>query len=218
MVRWPAAAVLLGTVLLGGCTQARSVPPAPAPPPPAPPVAPVDLRVATVDSRREGTGPAGAAVVTWSVDWELSWAPVAGASSYAVRYASAEGVPRGSNPDATTTATTVRVTAAAGSSTPERYDTERAAGLLFTSSQLLVSVAAVAGDGTSGPATGWIPVGDVPADGRPLTTTPHDHGPGRQDGHEGHEEHGGAAHDGAGHEEERAAEEHRTGEEERGGS
>ncbi|WP_432572846.1 hypothetical protein [Kineococcus sp. SYSU DK005] len=207
-MRWPATATaaLLGTVLLGGCTQARSVPPVPPPPPPAPPVAPADLRVATVDSRREGAGPTGAPVVTWSVDWQLSWAPVAGASSYAVRYASAEGVPRGSSPDETTTATTVRVTAAAGSSAPERYGTERAAGLLFTSSQLLVSVAAVARDGTSGPATGWIPVGDVPADGRPLTTTPHDHGPGRQDGH-GDEAHGHEEHE-QGH----------AGEEQRGGS
>ncbi|WP_432514853.1 hypothetical protein [Kineococcus sp. SYSU DK001] len=172
------AAVLLVAGLGAGCSAAESVPP----PPPGPPAvtsvalsAPADLRVATAETRGDGTGPGGAPVVQWSVDWELRWAPVAGAASYAVRYASAEGVPEGAAPDDTTTATAVRVTAAAGTSAPERYATERDAGLLLTSSQLLVSVAALGPDGTEGPATGWVPVGDVPADGRPVTTLPHGH-------------------------------------------
>ncbi|GAA0293241.1 hypothetical protein [Kineococcus aurantiacus] len=137
--------------------------------------APGDLRVATVEERRDGTGPDGAPVVRWSVDWELRWAPVPGAVSYAVRYASAEGVPAGAAADDTVEGTSLVVTAAAGTSPPARYEVERDAGLLLTSSQLLVSVGAVGADGTEGPATGWVPVGDVPADGRPLTTLAHGH-------------------------------------------
>ncbi|WP_432484339.1 hypothetical protein [Kineococcus esterisolvens] len=170
-------ALLAGT-LTTGCAAAE-------PAPNGPPAVPGDLRVATVDSREEAVGPDGAPRLTWSVDWELRWAAVPGAASYAVRYASAEGVPSGSTGDSTTEETAVRVTAAAGTSSPERYGTERSAGLLFTSSQLLVSVSAVAADGTRGAATGWIPVGDVPADGRPITTVPHTHGTEHEESHGG---------------------------------
>ena len=180
-------ATLLVATLSAGCTAAGSTPPAPPAPAPtapaAPSQAPGDLRVATVETREDGTGPGGAPVVQWSVDWELRWAPVPGATSYAVRYASAEGVPADSAADATTADTSLRVTAAAGTSAPQRHATERDAGLLFTSSQLLVSVGAVGGDGTEGPATGWVPVGDVPADGRPVTTLPHEHAPAAADEH-----------------------------------
>ncbi|WP_041292234.1 hypothetical protein [Kineococcus radiotolerans] len=185
-----AGAVLLVAVLgvggTAGCTAAESVPPVPsssAPtaspaPPPVPASAPGDLRVATVETREDGVGPGGTPVVRWSVDWELRWAAVPDAASYAVRYASAEGIPAGAAADETTAGTSLRVTAAAGTSSPQRQATERDAGLLLTSSQLLVSVGAVGADGSEGPATGWVPVGDVPADGRPVTTLPHEHAPG----------------------------------------
>ncbi|WP_432524425.1 hypothetical protein [Kineococcus sp. SYSU DK006] len=205
-----AAVVLLAAALSAGCTTAGSTPPAPPASTPAaaaaqaapaaPAQAPGDLGVATVESRESGSGPQGAPVVRWSVDWQLRWSPVPGAVSYAVRYASAEGVPAGSAPQRTTEDTSLRVTAAAGTSAPERHAAERDAGLLFTSSQLLVSVSGVGADGTEGPATGWIPVGDVPPDGRPLTTLPHRHAPGgHADGHtDGHTD--GHADEGAGHE------------------
>ena len=216
MVRTGTAALaLLAAALTAGCTSAGSTPSAPpastpaaaaalaAPAPPvaaaAPAQAPGDLRVATVETDESGTGPDGAPVVRWSVDWELRWSPVPGAVSYAVRYASAEGVPAGSAPERTTGGTSLRVTAAAGTSPPERHAAERDAGLLFTSSQLLVSVSGVGADGTEGPATGWIPVGDVPPDGRPLTTLPHRHAPAAPGVHaDEHADEG--ADEGAGHE------------------
>lgn len=52
---------------------------------------------------------------------------------------------------------------------------DREAGLLFTSSQLLVSVTAVGRDGAAGPASPWFPVGDVPPDGAPIGTAGHGH-------------------------------------------
>jgi len=65
--------------------------------------------------------------------------------------------------------TTLAVEAAAGTSARARLEQDREAGLLLTSSQLLVAVAAT-GAGAAGPRSAWFPVGDVPAGGVPIGT------------------------------------------------
>lgn len=115
---------------------------------------------------REGpaTGPGSAGQVSWESTWRLSWTPVPGATSYAISYGTNEG--RSDKPATLQTATFVRVQAAAGTSPSSRLEKDRKAGLLFTSSQLLVSVSARGSNG-EGPGSLWFPVGDVPPDGRP---------------------------------------------------
>lgn len=105
----------------------------------------------------------------WQTAWELTWVPVEGAESYVVRYTTNEGT-AGSGSRRSVSEPLLRVDVAVGTSTADRLDQDRAAGQLFTSSQLLVSVATT-GDGASGAAAPWFSVGDVPADGRPLGTT-----------------------------------------------
>lgn len=96
---------------------------------------------------------------------------VAGADGYEVRYGTNEGA--SDAPGEVVEAESVTVEAAAGTSTAERLEQDRRAGLLFTSSQLLASVRAVGGERSP-----WIPVDDAPADGVPLGTAQvgHDEG------------------------------------------
>jgi len=61
----------------------------------------------------------------------------------------------------------LEVEAAAGTSTAAALPDDRSAALLFTSSQLLVSVSARSTAG-EGPRSLWFPVGDVPPTGRPI--------------------------------------------------
>ena len=89
------------------------------------------------------------------------------AESYAVYYGTNEGS-AASGRERLVTVPSLQIQAAAGTSPRERLAQDRAAGLLFTSSQLLVSVAAVGSDGQQSPRSPWFPVGDVPADGRPI--------------------------------------------------
>ena len=65
--------------------------------------------------------------------------------------------------------TSLAVEAAAGTSPRARLEQDREAGLVLTSSQLRVAVAAQ-GDGGPGPRSPWFPVGDVPAGGVPFGT------------------------------------------------
>lgn len=107
-------------------------------------------------------------LVQWTADWTITWEPVEGAAAHAVWFGSNEGAP--DEPRRSVDAPELRLTAAAGTSPAARVASDRAAGLLFTSTQLLVSVAGRAADGTLGPRSPWYPVGDVPADGRPVGT------------------------------------------------
>lgn len=103
--------------------------------------------------------PAAGGLTTWETTWRLSWQPVPGASGYVARYRTSEG---GGGPGARRrdlTAPVLRVQAAAGTSPAARLDRDRRAGLLFTSSQLLVQVAPRAAGG-DGPWSPWYPVGD----------------------------------------------------------
>lgn len=104
--------------------------------------------------------------MAWETAWTLSWGPVAGATSYAIYYGTNEGA--GGEPQREVTEPSVRIAAAAGTSPIDRVPQDQAAGLLLTSSQLLVSVAAVGAGGHEGPRSLWFPVGDVPADGEPI--------------------------------------------------
>jgi len=131
-------------------------------------VAPTGYVVSLAHEQASSDGPSGP-VVEWRSSWQLAWEPVEGARSYAVHYGTSEGTP-GGPPARTETEPVVQIEAAAGTSAPERLEQDRAAGLLFTSSQLLVSVAAVGPDGTEGPRSPWFPVGDVPPDGLPIGT------------------------------------------------
>jgi hypothetical protein len=106
--------------------------------------------------------------VSWRTEWTLTWEPTDGAQEYAVSFGTNEGA--GGQPRRSLDEPELRLTAAAGTSSPDRLDVDREAGLLFTSSQLLVSVAARTADGADGPRSPWFPVGDVPADGRPVGT------------------------------------------------
>ena len=125
-------------------------------------VGPFRVSLENRDSPATGLGSAGQ--VSWESSWRLSWPPVPGATSYAISYGTNEG--SGEAPPTTQTATFVSVQVAAGTSPRDRLDKDRKAGVLFTSSQLLVSVSA-RGANSEGPWSPWFPVGDVPPDGRP---------------------------------------------------
>ena len=113
-------------------------------------------------------GADGSTRISWQVDWRLSWQAVPGASGYAVYYGTSEGA--SDRPKTVQPERTVTVEAAAGTSTHGRLRADQRAALLFTSSQLLVAVAA-RGDGRSGQRSAWFPVGDVPLNGVPVGTT-----------------------------------------------
>ena len=123
------------------------------------------FRVGVDNTQAPAPGPAGAGKLAWTSTWRLSWDPVPGATSYAVHYGTNEGAGGGApkvQPEPELT-----VEAAAGTSPVALLEQERSAALLFTSSQLLVSVAARSEAG-EGPRSLWFPVGDVPASGRPI--------------------------------------------------
>ena len=182
------AAPLLALVLVTSCSGAAGSPAAPgsgAAPAAAPagatasgpggsgPAGPADLpaptgfRVALEHEERPVAGPDGRELVAWESAWVLTWDPVPGAASYAVYFATNEG--GGQRPRRTTEEPRLRLQAAAGTSPADRLETDRAAGLLFTSTQLLAAVSARA-EGSEGPRSPWFPVGDVPPGGVPLAT------------------------------------------------
>lgn len=130
--------------------------------------APTGFRVALHPTEVPVTAADGRALVQWEADWTITWEPVAGADGHAVWFGTNEGAPH--DPRRSVDEPELRLTAASGTSPAARVEQDREAGLLFTSSQLLVSVAARAADGTLGPRSPWYPVGDVPADGRPVGT------------------------------------------------
>ena len=126
-----------------------------------------DSRYSSTTWTRPASGPAGAGQVAWESSWTLSWELVPEAESYAVYYGTNEGN-AGSEPERLVTVPSLQIQAAAGTSPRERLAQDRAAGLLFTSSQLLVSVAAIGSDGQQSPRSPWFAVGEAPADGRPI--------------------------------------------------
>ena len=149
--------------LLAGCDSERA----------AALEAPVGFVVTFDDTEQPMTRSDGIAVVSWRTDWVLSWGEAAGAATYRARYGTTEGIPEQPRTQSLDVAR-LSIDAAAGTSVPERVEQDRAAGLLLTSSQLLVSVAAVAGDGAVGPYSAWFSVGDVTADGAPIPVRPAD--------------------------------------------
>lgn len=161
--------LVLAAGLAAGCSSAPG--PAGAPPAGATPAASsaslpavAGLRVALEHAEQPAPGAAGAGQTAWRSTWRLSWDPAPGASSYLVRYGTNEGP---GTRHTVLDAPSLAIEAAAGTSPTDRLEKDRRAGLLFTSSQLLVSVAARSGEAT-GPASLWFPVGDVPAGGQPL--------------------------------------------------
>jgi len=129
-----------------------------------PTAAPTGLQV-SLDTQ-ESPGDDGSGTVDWEASWELVWVPLPDATGYVARWSTSEGTPE-TEPEPVE-GTSLEVDVAAGSSPPERVSADLSAGVLFTSSQLSVSVAGVGEDGTTGPWSVWVPVGDVPADGRPV--------------------------------------------------
>lgn len=172
----------------GAPTRPAAAPAQTAPPPtvrsptaPAGAVLPpvTDLRVALDHEQAPAAGPAGAGQLSWRSTWRLTWAPVVGATGYAVHYRTNEGAALDGEPDEVLAEPSLTVEVAAGTSPPARLEQDRRAGALFTSSQLLAAVRPLGPSG-SGASSPWFPVGDVPADGRPLPAagTAHGHGPG----------------------------------------
>lgn len=131
-------------------------------------VAPTGFRVRLEPSETPTSGPDGRPLVAWETAWVLTWEPSADAASYGVWFGTNEGA--ADEPRRTVGTPALRLTAATGTSPAARLDQDREAGLLFTSSQLLVSVAARTAGGTYGERSPWFPVGDTPSDGRPIGT------------------------------------------------
>ena len=183
--RRSAATIALGLALAVGysAAEAGSSPSSQAAPVPASAVAGTGgellavqgLEVRLDHRERPAPGPNGAGKVEWDSSWTLSWEPVPGASGYDVFYGTNEGADE--EPDEVRDEPSVTVQTAAGTSAQAALEDERRASLLLASSQLLVSVQPRGQSGT-GPRSPWFPVGDVPADGRPLGTqvlAGHDH-------------------------------------------
>ncbi len=166
--------VALALVLSGGCSSGSEPAAGPAQTsataarPVAASAAPTGFRVRLEPSEVPTSGPDGRTLVAWQTVWALTWEPSADATGYGVWFGTNEGA--GSQPRRSVDAPELRLTAANGTSPPERLEQDREAGLLFTSSQLLVSVAARTADGSYGARSPWFPVGDAPADGRPIGT------------------------------------------------
>jgi hypothetical protein len=184
-VRRPAG--VLALALVTGCTGATSSPVAPA----AAPTGTAPTGAAPTGVAPTGTAPMGAGagvvalpapagfrvsvehsetplsggLVSWESRWVLTWEPVAGAEEYPVYFATSEG--GGSRSRRATDEPRLALQAAAGTSPRERLEQDRAAGLLFTSSQLLVALSARSGE-QEGARSPWFPVGDVPVGGIPL--------------------------------------------------
>ena len=131
------------------------------------PAAPTGFQVRLEHREEPAAGPAGAGRVSWETAWSLSWEPAAEAASYAVYYRTTEG-PGSERPQRSVAAPAFEIQAAAGTSSPERLEQDRAAALTFASSQLRVAIAAVRPDGRQGPRSLWFSVGDVAADGTPV--------------------------------------------------
>ena len=129
---------------------------------------PTGFRVRLEPSETPVDGSDGQRLVEWEVDWVLGWTPTPGAQDYAVWFGTSEGA--GNTPKRYVREPELRLTAATGTSPRQRLAQDRDAGLLFTSSQLLVSIAGRDADGRLGPRSPWFPVGDAPADGRPVGT------------------------------------------------
>lgn len=166
------SAVLLGS--LAGCTTGSTSSSGTGTSASAPAVqlaAPADFRASLAQSRT--TRPDG--LIEWRTAWVLRWRPVPGVKRYQVQFATSEG--RGGRTQ-TVEKPELRIDAAAGTSPANRVATDEKAQLAFTGSQLLVSVAPVAGEAT-GPASAWYRVGDAPPDGKPVPNS----------APEGHEEH-----------------------------
>ena len=161
-------ALLFAALALTGCTSTTS-----AAAPEGPLAAPEGFRVALEHDEDPAPGPNGAGKVQWRTDWRLTWDEVPGADRYEVRYGTNEGARDA--PGDFVEGESLTVEAAAGTSTAERLEQDRRAGLLFTSSQLLVSVRAVGGEQSP-----WFPVGDAPPDGVPLGTAQVGHDEGEQ--------------------------------------
>lgn len=123
------------------------------------------FRVVIDDVQEPAPGPAGAGQLAWESTWQLSWEPVPGVDSYAVHYATNEG--QGAGKPTVQTQPSLRVQAAAGTSPQDEVARARQAALLFTSSQLLVSISARTAAG-EGPRSPWFAVGDAPASGVPI--------------------------------------------------
>lgn len=153
-----AAAVLLAT----GCSSAGGTGAATAAPGEV-----AGFRVVVDDEQEPAPGPAGGGQLAWESTWQLSWDPVPAVSSYAVYYATNEG--RAAGEPATQREPVLRLQAAAGTSPEADVERARRAALLFTSSQLLVSVSARTAAG-EGPRSPWFAVGDAPASGVPIGT------------------------------------------------
>lgn len=134
----------VAVVLLGGCGADA----APVSPPAGLTASLVDEEDATADG-----------MVEWRTSWRLSWDAVPGADGYVARWSTSEGAP-GDEAAEPVGGTTLELEVAAGTSSTERLEQDRDAGVLMTSSQLAVSVAATGPDGQPGPWSEWVPVGD----------------------------------------------------------
>ncbi len=125
------------------------------------------FRVVVDDEQEPAPGPAGAGQLAWESTWQLSWEQAPGVTSYALYYATNEG--RGAAEPTVQREPVLRLQAAAGTSPVAEVPRARQAALLFTSSQLLVSVSARTEAG-EGPRSPWFAVGDAPASGVPIGT------------------------------------------------
>jgi len=152
-----AVAILLAT---GGCASAEDTGTAATVPGQV-----AGFRVVVDDVQKPAPGPAGAGQLAWESTWQLSWDPVPGVDSYALHYATNES--QGGGEPTMQRQPLLRLQAAAGTSPKAEVARARQAALLFTSSQLRVSVSARSAAG-EGPRSPWFAVGDAPASGIPV--------------------------------------------------
>lgn len=102
-------------------------------------------------------GPVTEGRTTWTTFWDLTWEEVGGADGYVVWYGTPEG-------DSTRTRELdeprLRLSVATGTTTPEDRALRRGQELTLTAAQLSVRVAAHFPDGTLGPPSPWLLVGE----------------------------------------------------------
>ncbi len=154
-----AVALAVTATVAGGSALAAGGqdPVAPRPAAPRPVAAPVGLRAELTDTRAAAPGRPG--LVAWGVRWRLTWEPVPGATAYVLRFSGPEGPDPG--PGRRLELPQFELEVARGLDPPSRLDRARALQLGYRSTQLAVTVAAVAADGTVGPATAALPVGGI---------------------------------------------------------
>jgi hypothetical protein len=156
-LRLLAAAAVLAAAVGAAATASGSGPGDPVRRNHVAPTVPTDLR----GSLHDTSVPTGPGLVRWTTTWELAWDPVPGAATYAVYAVGPEG--EASAPMRVLREPLLRLSVAAGTTSPGAQSAQRDGQVAYRATQLGVRVVAVSEAGARGPSSPVVPVGQARA-------------------------------------------------------